>query len=153
MSKEISLDTLRNTILLGNATFTLLSDKTERYFTYKVKRSRKYVGCFNVYTLAGPRYVYLFTMVFSPSTQYTLFRTTKPTVMRRFGYAYTQHNIELKHKTFTWLHRLLCEYLPQPNKLHVFKSDRCWCCGKVLTTPESIERGVGPECFSKMSKR
>jgi hypothetical protein len=28
---------------------------------------------------------------------------------------------------------------------------RCGRCGRTLTTPESIERGIGPECWSKMT--
>jgi hypothetical protein len=28
---------------------------------------------------------------------------------------------------------------------------RCGKCGRLLTTPESVERGIGPECWSKMS--
>lgn len=33
-----------------------------------------------------------------------------------------------------------------PEKLHVYHSCRCGRCGRTLTTPESIERGLGPEC-------
>lgn len=27
---------------------------------------------------------------------------------------------------------------------------RCSCCGRKLTTPTSLERGIGPECWKKM---
>lgn len=32
---------------------------------------------------------------------------------------------------------------------YVMASGRCWKCGKTLTTPGSIEAGIGPECAKK----
>jgi hypothetical protein len=29
------------------------------------------------------------------------------------------------------------------------QAGRCFRCGETLTTPESIERGLGPKCFKK----
>ena len=34
--------------------------------------------------------------------------------------------------------------------LKVMSSGRCTICGRKLTEPESIDRGIGPECFAKM---
>lgn len=33
---------------------------------------------------------------------------------------------------------------------YALKSGRCAICGRMLTVPASIHRGIGPECFSKM---
>lgn len=36
---------------------------------------------------------------------------------------------------------------PWPEKCKFYKSNHCLKCGKLLTTPESIERGYGPGCW------
>lgn len=41
--------------------------------------------------------------------------------------------------------------LPQPKNgsVTVVEADTCACCGRKLTDPESIARGIGPECYGK----
>lgn len=36
-------------------------------------------------------------------------------------------------------------------KFDLHHEGRCGRCGRVLTTPESIQRGIGPECWSNMN--
>lgn len=36
-------------------------------------------------------------------------------------------------------------------QLEIVTSDRCGCCFRKLTDPESIKRGVGPECYGKVT--
>lgn len=38
-----------------------------------------------------------------------------------------------------------------PPSLEVFEADRCGKCGRQLTDPVSIERGIGPECYGAMT--
>lgn len=35
-------------------------------------------------------------------------------------------------------------------KAYALRSGRCWRCGRVLTVPESIRDGIGPECKKKL---
>ncbi len=37
-----------------------------------------------------------------------------------------------------------------PSDADVMHEGRCGVCGRALTVPESIERGIGPECFGRM---
>lgn len=37
-----------------------------------------------------------------------------------------------------------------PEDISVYHSGRCGCCGRVLTDPEAISRGFGPECWKKI---
>jgi hypothetical protein len=43
------------------------------------------------------------------------------------------------------------EALPTPanGTVEVVESDNCGMCGRVLSDPVSIERGIGPECFGR----
>lgn len=38
-----------------------------------------------------------------------------------------------------------------PGALTVVEADRCGVCGRELTDPESIDRGIGPDCFGKLT--
>ena len=37
--------------------------------------------------------------------------------------------------------------LPNATVRHMGK---CGCCGRALTVPESLDRGIGPECWSRI---
>ena len=39
-----------------------------------------------------------------------------------------------------------------PEQLEVWHEGRCGRCGRALTVPESIERGIGPECVGIISR-
>jgi hypothetical protein len=43
----------------------------------------------------------------------------------------------------------MLEKHPLPGSVDVLHSGRCGRCGRTLTTPDSIERGLGPECAHK----
>lgn len=40
---------------------------------------------------------------------------------------------------------------PLPAGLEAHEESRCGVCGRALTDPVSIERGIGPECFGKLT--
>jgi hypothetical protein len=52
--------------------------------------------------------------------------------------------------------RYLCERVlshpeaPLPAGIEIRHEGRCGCCGRRLTVPESIDRGIGPECAERM---
>lgn len=51
--------------------------------------------------------------------------------------------------TFRWLMKHLFGDKQLANaKVH--HEGKCGCCGRKLTVPESITRGIGPECFSRL---
>lgn len=50
-------------------------------------------------------------------------------------------------KLIKWALRHLWEAADLPNGFKIHHEGRCARCGRTLTTPESVERGFGPECW------
>lgn len=51
-------------------------------------------------------------------------------------------------KAFAWvLRKLSANQLPPQVRIH--HEGRCCCCGRKLTTPQSIETGIGPVCANR----
>lgn len=135
-------------LLAGNATLTLTSRATEKSFTYKVKppkdegtdepHKRYFVGL-----LSGPDnetdYTYL-GMVEKTLNGLT-FRLTAGSKVTAEAAAY---------KAFKYFFDNVISRKRLPEALEVRHEGRCCRCGRALTTPESIDSGVGPECAAKM---
>lgn len=132
-------------ILAGNAYFTLRSKKTGARYTYRVSKPKpedKDGGRLGtkwfVALLAGPEntsdYVYL-GMITAGA-----FRLTKASKM-----SITTTPV----KAIAWTLQVLSAGR-LPDDLEIWHSGRCGKCGRVLTVPESVERGIGPECASQM---
>ena len=127
----------------GNATITLQSGNTGKHFTYKLKRSKDQPNLYFIHLLHGPdneedyKYIgcyYKDNNYFHPAKQFQMTpRQMFPPALRAIDYFFMKiDNL--------------------PDNLYVFHEGRCGRCGRKLTTPESIQRGLGPECY-KESKR
>lgn len=125
-------------ILAGRATVTLRSAKTGVRFTYKIcapKDDSETNPVRFVKLLSGPDntadYTYLGT-VFNG-------RNLRTTAKSRV------HADAPSFRALEWtLRKLAAGELPE--SLEVYHEGRCGCCGRKLTTPESITRGLGPVC-------
>ena len=53
-------------------------------------------------------------------------------------------------KAWRWFNREVVVGDGMPHDLEVWHEGRCGRCGRALTVPESIERGIGPECWQIM---
>ena len=54
----------------------------------------------------------------------------------------------------TWCAKQLLRYVNDqmlPEGLEAFEENSCGRCGRALTDPVSIERGIGPECYGQMT--
>ena len=128
---------IRKFALGGNATFTLVSNDTKRYFTFKMVQAEDNPVLYFVRLLFGAnntkdyRYVgcyYSDTNTFYPIKEYrNREKYTWPASMRAIGY-FLDHLDNM------------------PDKLIVYHEGKCARCGRKLTTPDSISCGFGPEC-------
>jgi hypothetical protein len=118
-------------ILGGKSTFTFLNPKTENRFTYKVKK-HKTDNVYFISVLTGPdAYTFIGSIL---DNTYRHSRKSKISIdsqsARVFDYI---------------LNKLNTNNLP--DFIEIWHSGACGRCGRRLTTPESIERGFGPECI------
>lgn len=137
MNNLLTTDNIRDYVLGGNATFTLVSGDTERRFTYKMQVSDNKPCLYFVRLLHGPdneqdyKYIgcyYSDTGIFYIAKEYRdRANYSWPASIRAINY-FLQH---LEHV---------------PTNLYVYHEGRCARCGRKLTTPQSIMDGFGPEC-------
>ena len=128
----------------GNATLTARSAKTSNRFTFKVSApkdkttgKREETAKRFVSVMIGSDNENDFTYLGMVSEDGS-FRATRATT-NPGGMAF---------KAFDWVwKRLRAGNLPE--SLELWHEGKCARCGKKLTTPESIEAGVGPECLRK----
>lgn len=137
-------------ILAGNAYFTVRSAKTGVRYTFRVSLGNcqtcsKQQACvcprrppYFVNLLTGPEntsdYSYL-GMITNKQ-----FRLTRASKMKMDS---------VPVKAFCWvLEHLVGSKLPPQTE--IWHEGRCGRCGRMLTVPESIEAGLGPECAGKV---
>lgn len=130
----------------GNATITIRSKVTGNRFTYKIKASEpddRYPNqVWFVSVLNGPdnwtNYMYMGKI----NADFKMFQWTRAS---RVG------TDALSWKAFDYLFKALDDApLFFSDKMEVWHEGKCGRCGRKLTVPESIERGIGPDCASKM---
>jgi hypothetical protein len=130
--------------LAGKATLTLRSAKTGARFTYRVKQIKDAPTKWFVSLLSGPDntadYVYLGLLVNNYGQGYRLNLTAK-SKMRDDSAPVVAFRYFAKE--------VLCQGR-MPKSLEVFHEGRCGRCNRLLTVPESVERGIGPECFNRL---
>jgi hypothetical protein len=125
-------------ILAGNATFTLVSGKTGTRFTYKVRANDEGDVHF-VSLLTGPANTDDFT--YMGIIRNNEFRRTAKSRVGETAPSFI---------AFQWFWAYMVQKGRLPVLVGLWHEGRCGRCGRVLTVPESIETGLGPECSSKM---
>jgi len=123
--------------LAGNATFTAVSRKTGNRFTFKVTKfdpNRPH----SVALMNGPdnenSYCYLGT-IFNEAD----YRHGKKARI-------SQDAPSAKAFEYIWAHRNDADL---PEKVEIHHEGKCCCCGRKLTTPESVVTGIGPICAGR----
>ena len=127
----------------GNATITLQSLRSGTHFTYKVKLADENKSGLNLTTP-----MWFVNLLADGSADDGTFRYLG--IVRNGEFRLTKASRAGADapsvKAFGFFMSLR-ELHPQ---LVVRHEGRCGKCGRTLTVPESIDRGIGPECASKM---
>lgn len=130
---------LKQFLFGGNAYLTVVLDGEHK--TYRVSANdtgKVYFVSMLVGEDSTTQYVYLGT-IFDKAR----FTTTRKSRLDRDS---------MPVQIFEWI--FACAYAEAPysdspwGPLEILPAENCGKCGKMLTTPESIARGFGPECWS-----
>jgi hypothetical protein len=116
-------------VFAGKAIITIMSQITQNHYTFKITKAKDN-NLFFVSVLHGSTYTYVGIIKnnnFSITAKSTF--TNNTTVVKAFSYFFNH----LKNKKI-------------PDHLSVYHEGSCGRCGRPLTTPESIEIGLGPIC-------
>lgn len=121
-------------VFAGNATFTIESLRTCKHYTFRVRKH------------SHKNYIYWVEMLTAPDT------FTYAGMISNGAYACTHKSANKGanvHRVLHWFfHRLTRELLHE--KLVFRHKGTCGRCGRALTTPESIDTGLGPVCADKL---
>jgi hypothetical protein len=127
-----------NFIFGENALFTIKNPKTENRFTFKVTKHKK-EDIFFVKVLTNPD---LYEFVGSVRIGNKYKHSTKSRI--------SDNAQSVKVFDFV-LNKLISKNLP--DFIEIWHEGKCCKCGRTLTTPESIQRGIGPECFRRNASK
>lgn len=138
MSSKIMDNLIKPFILGGNALFTIKSNVTGMHYTYRVRRSTKKPNIYIIY-LQNQQSIYCgYFSIYNKSISY--YKTKEKSTFDQ----YSKQIIAL-----LWVVKNSTQI---SGKVEVFHEGRCACCGRTLTDPVSIERGVGPDCYRKLNQ-
>lgn len=134
--------TVKEYVLAGDSIFTIESVRTGQRFTYRVIEGEPTdgsgLGCIHfVKVLTGPvntRDFSFFGTIFDGEK----FRVGRKSLVLRSSPSVV---------AFAWFFSVIDD-LPSTVAFH--RSEFCCRCGRTLTTPESIQAGIGPVCASKL---
>lgn len=136
-----TMESLRNYILGGFAVFTMINEDTGNRFTYRISRGKKNKQLYYVYVLTrsnnASKDSYKFLGGYSDNEGYI--QSGKSPIK---GDALSNISISWFFSNF----RNWSLFKPQYVSVKFYHMGTCARCGKLLTTPESLKAGFGPEC-------
>lgn len=132
-------------VLGGNAVFTLKSLKTEKRYTYKVRRVEDARGgVWFVDVLKGADnegdFGYIGQIYEREHGNFPWYTRGKKCWPAYYGAS----------EAFAWFSHKLFEVEVLPPTLEFWHTGRCGRCNRKLTVPESVASGFGPECIGKV---
>lgn len=125
-----------NYIFAGHAIFTIVSSKMSWRYTYKITQTKSNKDNYRVQVLYGPDN--------SEDGDYKHIGILNRHLLSLESYVSENNNVKL---LTAFIHMLVTPSFEWPETCEFHKSDRCARCGRLLTTPESIESGYGPRCY------
>jgi hypothetical protein len=138
---------IREFALAGNARLTLVSKTTGNRFTYRVRAAKdndrdSAPAVHFVFVLTGSDNESSYSYLAMVREGLDCFRTRKSAIGAEAPSA--------KAWFWFWEKVVVGGREPEALGLEVWHEGRCGRCGRALTVPESIARGIGPECAGKL---
>lgn len=137
MERRVESKSVRALLLAGNAIITLESGKTGKHFTYKITKCKTDDDLFFIKLLRGCDNSNDYTYIGCFYADNNHFHPEKK---------YVNVDVYAWPKSLSAIRYLFNHIDNVPDNLHVYHEGRCCRCGRKLTTPESIQKGIGPEC-------
>lgn len=131
-------DGIMRFITAGNAIFTIRNEKTNNRLTYNFRQCRSNPDLFWVHVLFLPNNQ-------SKSSYRFLGGFTEITGYKHSNHSRIKHDSLSAQVIFWFAEKLISKQLP--SYIKVYHTSHCGRCGKLLTTPDSILSGFGPECL------
>lgn len=137
MAIFISPDAAADYMLAGKATFTVKSLASGEHYTFRMEKLEDKDLWFVSLLTLGDTYTYMGVVDGYPLH----FRLTK-----KSNYTESCKTV----KVFRWCLGNVVLLRRFPNNLEVRHEGTCGKCGRALTRPDSIDRGIGPECAKRL---
>jgi hypothetical protein len=136
-----SVEIARKYLLAGNAYTTLVSKKTGTRFTFRIQRGKPKmegkVTPWFVALLNGPE----------NGSDYTFLGTIFQDGFYKHGGKSRVSPDAASAKAFAWVWARVNGGVGEVlNDVEIWHSGRCGVCGRLLTDPASVTRGIGPKC-------
>jgi len=132
---DVTADNIRQFVKGGRAVFTLESQKTGAHYTYQIKakeNDNKTKIYFISFMTDGTTYNYM--GVFNPDNM--SIRLTAKSKISADALVYKAINYFLSALAQNRI----------ADQLIIYHANKCACCGRELTEPESVRIGIGPIC-------
>lgn len=129
----------------GKGRFRLKSLKSDKEFEYKISPMSKHNVRYDEYTF------YVSLVVFGG----TLFLGVLKLEDNKYIHSQksTRSYDSAEVKGFKWLLNQFEKEGNFPEMMEFYHMGVCSCCARTLTTPESIEMGIGPICFKRYGNK
>jgi hypothetical protein len=129
-------------VLAGHATITLTSLRTNARYTYRVTQAKDDNG--------NPKPMWFVGLLSGPdnTSDYTYVGVLAAEGLRLTKKSkYTADSKPVRGFQFFWKH---VNAALMPPEMEVRHEGACGRCGRKLTVPSSIDRGIGPDCLEMM---
>ena len=135
-----------NLIFAGHAYFTIRNSQTGNRFTFRVSKSKS--------TPQFPNVIHFCSVLTGPDNTscYTYMGFVKDPAMPGTSYRHGKKIDAMAQsvQAFKWLMTRIEKRVALPASVEIWHEGRCCRCGRLLTVPESIEAGLGPECAGRI---
>lgn len=143
---KVELEKSLELILAGNCTITFKNELNQKRFTYKIKKFKRNENLFFVHVLSGCNnekdYSYLGRIIVKNLEQKQIeFDSSKGSKISTDA---------LSFKGFKYLIEATTIHHKMNENMCIYHEGKCARCGRKLTDPDSIIRGIGPECWTKI---